>query len=392
MRFLSLLSTCENLPDQNSTDNNSSNIEKENSPYLCYDKILYKKYKIMTTMYRNDNFFRDNYRRIVNMVHPFEKINTTITSNFIKGEAPIKITNAYMKLWEFIKWIDSTSDFLKNIPDKSLRVFDIAGAPGMFILSLEQYLLKYYPQYKLDWFACSLEGGTALKDTYKLYKQNPSRYFPCDVSSENDLKNIIEKFKRNNSKDLEEENKFPLVLGDIGIFHENDYEKLQEENQLKIQWGQMVLGLNLSKIGGIMFLKMYSLTSYQALYLLDTLTQYFNKVYISKPYTSRIFNDESYIICIGRNFKKCSSVSLTLPNIKEYFSPNFELVRSFEYSRQDIKFKMAEVIKNILFKKLYNNREKQPQNKNQPQNIYAYAYDIYFKELEELLKELGFKF
>ena len=377
MRFLSLLFPCENLPTdfpKSESNNKSGKTEAKKKPYTCYDKTLYKKYKLITTMYKNDKYFRENYRRIVNMVHPFEKINTTISSKFISGEPPVKITNAYMKMWEFLKWIDSTSDFLKNFENvKSLRVFDIASAPGMFVLALEQYLLKYYPEYDLDWFACSLEGGTALKDTYKLYKQNPNRYFPCNVSSEKDLKNILKKF--------DDKNKFPLILGDIGIFHENDYDKLQEENQISIQWGQMVLGLNLSKIGGIMFLKMYSLTSYQSIYLLDTLTQYFDKVYITKLYCSRIFNDESYIICVGRNSKNCSSVSLLLPNIGKYSSPNFELVRSFEYSRQDIKFKMAEVIKNILFKGY---------SKNNENNIYSHAYDIYIEEFKGLLKELGY--
>ena len=110
--------------------------------------------------------------------------------------------------------------------------------------------------------------------------------------------------------------------------------------------------------------------------------KYFDKVYITKLYCSRIFNDESYIICVGRNSKNCKSVPLLLPNIKKYSSPNLELVRSFEYSRQDIKFKMAEVVKNILFKRHSQNTEN---------NIYSHAYDIYLEELIELLKELGYE-
>ena len=139
-----------------------------------------------------------------------------------------------------------------------------------------------------------------------------------------------------------------MVTGDIGIYHEDNYDKLQEENQLDIEWGQMVLSLNLCEEHGIMFLKMYSMITKETIYLLDILTCYFDKVYITKPYTTRIFNDESYIICIDRNDKDISHIPLHRPYIKDYKSDNIALVASFEYSRLDIKSRMVSLIKRMI--------------------------------------------
>ena len=319
MRFITLLQPIDKLPEL--TDKPTS--------YECYDKNIYDKYMLLTHLYRTNKYFHTNYRKIVNMVHPFEKIRTMITSKWIKNCKPIKITNAFMKLYEFMLWLDKEYDYFKQFTNK-IDVFDIAGAPGMFILSLENYLTNYHSNISLNWQTCSLEGGTALKDEYSLYKNNPERYQPCDVINERDLLNIINK-----------QTKYDMVLGDIGIYHENDYNHLQEELQLDIEWGQMVLGINLVKTGGIMILKMYSITSYQTMLLMDILTYYFDKVFITKPYTSRIFNAESYIVCMSKNTKPVDNIPLLRPGFKPYHSPNQTILSSFESSRNDIKLVMA---------------------------------------------------
>ena len=328
MRFITLLNTPKQLPTLNTNNDNKT--------YECYDKTLYSKYMLLTTLYRHDNTFRYNYRKIISMVHPFEKINKQITSKWIQNCEPIKITNAYMKLYECLLFLDKHFDYFNRFTN-IINVFDIAGAPGMFILALEQYLNKYHPNIKLNWSTCSLEGGTALKDDYNLYKSNPERYTACDVSNTKDLQRIINKGV-----------KYDMVLGDIGIFHENDYDHLQEENQLDIEWGQMVLGLNLVNKGGIMLLKMYSLTSWQTVLLLDVLAYHFENVYLIKPTTSRIFNAECYLLCMNKNNVNVSSIPLVRPSVSVYQSVNLPVISSFEYARNDIKITIAKASISIV--------------------------------------------
>ena len=267
-----------------------------------------------------------------------------------------------MKMWEFLLWLKNKSLFNFKKP---VDMFDIAGAPGMFVIATDNFIKKYYPNSSLNWYSCSLEGGTALTDSYGLYKNNLDRYKSCDVSNETDLKDCLNWVNR----------KFNLVTGDIGIFHEDVYEKLQEEDQLNIQWGQMVLALNLCENGGVLFLKMYSLVTKETVYLLDTLTGYFENVYIVKPYASRVLNTESYIICINKNKKDVSNVPFVRPYIKNYTSDNIDLIKSFEYSRLDIKFRMNNLINHLLSSQPNLRMEEAKENA---------IYKVYFEEFKDI--------
>lgn len=354
----------------NITTTNSNVIDNTDNNAHIYDKTLYDKYMLLSKMYDTDESLCKLSRKITIITHPFELIGTTVKSSFIPNCPDLKITNAYMKMWEFLKFITNDLKIFKPT-DEKLRMYDVAGAPGMFIIATECFLKKYFPKTKLDWHTCSLEGGTALQDVYTLFKSNPERYQPCDVTKPDDIKNCMKK------------GKFTLVTGDIGIFHEDNWNKLQEEDQLDIEWGQMILALNLVENGGIMFLKMYSYVTYENVFLLDTLTKYFEKVYICKPYTSRLLNAESYIICINRNNNDCMHEPLTRPIIKiPYESENLPLIKSFEFNRLDVKYRMISFIKRILERYPHMNIQKLLKNKQ---------YYIYYREFEDLFNELNDK-
>ena len=357
MRYLSLL--LHNNP------NNSVEYADKRTEGHIYDSVLYEKYGIMTRLYKTDNLIQSLYRKLVVISHPFEIIKTEVSTRFLPKERKMKITNAYMKMWEFLKWADENKYI--NIPKDTLTMYDVAGAPGMFVIATDNYLQKYYPNVKLDWSTCSLEGGTALTDVYGLYTNNKNRYTPCDVLKPEDIKKCISK------------NKYYLVTGDIGIYHEDNYDVLQEEMQLDLEWGQMVLALNNVKTNGIMFLKMYSMVTLETIYLLDTLSKYFEHIMITKPYCTRIFNDESYIVCVNRNSIDCSNEPLVRPYIEKYTSPNIQLVKSFEYSRLEVKYRMLQFMKRVF--ETYGNKLTIESFKRN--TIYKIYYDE-FKELFDL--------
>lgn len=364
MRFISLL-----LPQN--PENGVKYSTTKNEPHI-YNKNLYDNCMFFTYLIIGDQELQKKYREIVCLSHPFEYITTYITTSFIPNCKPLKATNAFMKMWEFLKWITNKDNHTnKSILDikEDFNMFDVAGAPGMFVIAADNFLKEYYPNVNLNWKSCSLVGGTAFTDIYELYKNNPNRFTPCDVSNESDIKKCIEWAKE----------KYTLVTGDIGAYHEDDYETLQEEKQLDIEWGQMVLALNLCKVGGILFLKMYSLVTKETIYLLDTLTDNFEHVYITKFYTTRIFNNESYIICVNRLDKDVSQIPLKRPYINDYVSDNMALVASFEYSRHNIRLRYINLLQKII--KSYPNI-KFNNIKSNP------AYKLYFEEFEDLYNEM----
>ena len=348
----------------------SDNTNNTNEAHI-YDGTLYEKYALLSKMYDSDKALRDIYGKMTVILHPFELIKTTVTSSFIPECPGLKMTNAYMKMWEFLEFVTNELKVFNPKGFDKLRMYDVAGAPGMFIIGTECFLRKYFPSVKLDWHTCSLEGGTALTDSYTLFKSNPKRYQPCDVTKPDDIKKCMGK------------GKFTLVTGDIGIFHEENWNKLQEEDQLDIEWGQMILALNLADKGGLMFLKMYSLVTYENIFLLDTLSKYFEKIYVCKPYTSRLLNSESYIICVNRNGEDCSGESLTRPIIKTpYRSENLLLVKSFEYNRLEVKYRMVSFVKRILAKYPHSTIQKMLKNKQ---------YHVYYQEIKKLIDEFNGK-
>ena len=351
MRYLVLLQKIETPISPETKD--------DGTPCHIHDKNIRDKVRSLTVLYETNEMFRTNYKKIVKFTHPFDTITSNIKSTFIPNCPLLKITNAFMKQYEFLEYID------KYLPTEgTLRMFDVAGAPGMFVFATEYYLAHSSTKNKLtlDWHACSLtDDADALTDLYRLYEHNPNRFQPCNVLKEEDIKKCLTK------------GKFDLITGDIGSVH--GFDKLQEETHLDLQWGQMVLALNLSHKGSIMFLKMYTFITEESHYLLDILTQYFEYVYLSKPYTSRLLNDESYIICLNRNEKDCSKLPLTRPKISHYLSPNEQIITTFESTRSDYKIQISSLLTRIL--------EQYP-NITFKALIQNYQYKIYYNQIARL--------
>ena len=309
-------------------------LNKPNEIALIESKDHVTSHEIMNEYLSLNEIYDEKIKHVFNrffaLLHPFETIKTKVLSDYTPTKELIRITNAFMKIYEIAILIRR---FL--LKGTKIRMFDIASAPGMFILALEHFCNYYNLQ--LDWHACSyMDGATTLKDTYKIYENNPDRFTPCDVTKEEDMLRCMEK------------GKFDLVTGDIGIEHESDYSTLQEFNQLDLQWGQAILGLKLTEQDGCMILKMYTLLSEETHYLLDILCQYFEQVNLVKPFTSRVFNDECYIVCLKRNNVVCDSIPNMRPKISGYSSPNKELILEFEHNRASDKNKYSNMMIEIL--------------------------------------------
>lgn len=356
MRFISLIGKNEN------------DVKSDNEKVHFYDKFMVSKYNILNNMYGSNPDNDKNYNIILHLLHPFLDVKNVLrNSEFIRSKdgKELRVTNAFMKMWEGLMFLDDIGVLKNIILNNTLQMFDVAGAPGMFVFAVEKYIREKYKA-NLDWYACSLESKEALKDIYKLYYDNPERYISCDVTSENDVNNVISAHK---------DKKFGLVTGDIGIDY-SEYDKLQEVEQLDLEWGQMCLALKLVDKGGVLFLKMYSLITCETIYLLDVLSSYFDKVYITKPYTSKILNNESYIICIGRN-DKTENIPIHRPNVGQYISQTIHIVKSFENARIDSKLYAFSFVSRCVNTFPGMTLEKMLQNE---------YYREYYAEMENLIK------
>ena len=322
----------------NSLENSSlltySADEKPDSSGKITDKQLREKINWFTDRYldKNDDFIRASYSKIRLLLHPFEYIKTHVQSTFLMKN-PVKITNAFMKMYEFLK--------SRRIPDsvrKSgvIRMFDIASAPGMFIIAAELFYGRF--GISVDWHACSLpktDTNTALSDEYGLYENNPERFTPCDLLNKDDIEKIIRQGQ-----------KYPLVTGDAGVQFDN-YSELQELAQLDLQWRQMYLALNLCEKGGSIYIKLYTVLTEETHYLIDTISQYFSFVRVIKPFTSRLLNRETYIIANDRNDTPLK-ITIDRPIFKKYESVNKDAYLAYEHDRENLKRELITEIQPIL--------------------------------------------
>lgn len=233
---------------------------------------------------KNEILWLDNHwdeyknitREMISALHPYprEEINSSLVGK-------VKVSNAFLKF----------AEFLETFKIKFESMFDIASPPGMFIIAA-QHLSKNPFEWKASaWF----EEGY-LQDQYGLFFKNPSKWIKLNLLDKPECDKLIQK----------EKSKYDLVSGDVGTDH--GYGELQEESHIEVQHSQAWIALNLVKKGGNVFLKMYTCILPKSMQLMTSLSLYFKKLYLWKPNTSRITNNETYIVGIERNSKNPSEL------------------------------------------------------------------------------------
>ena len=103
--------------------------------------------------------------------------------------------------------------------------------------------------------------------------------------------------------------KVDLVTADGGFDFSINFNK-QEELSYRIIFCEIISALNILKKGGTFICKIFDIHSLVTVKLIYLLFNYFGKVYITKPYTSRPANSEKYMVCL--NFKGIHSSYLEL--------------------------------------------------------------------------------
>lgn len=302
-------------------------------PSDIYNEKIQKTYNYVAELYDNNKTFKNKYNKIIHLIHPYDDIYNSVKSEYISGTP--KMTNAFMKQYEFLTWLDTKGILNELIMDNNLRMFDIASPPGMFVLATETYLRKNYSNTILDWHTSIFNEGDQnidLKmDEYELFRSNTDRVMVMNLLDDNDVNNVIQTHS----------NTFDIVTGDVGTERKNYYELL-ELTTYPLELSQAITAINLNREGGVCFLKMFTCITYNTLNILELMNKYYDKVYICKPYTSRLINEESYIIGIGRNDIKYSKPD------DEFYSYNINnkiIVENFENKRNNLKLK---ILHNII--------------------------------------------
>tara|TARA_Y100000389_G_C17470680_1_gene530379 strand:- start:3163 stop:4470 length:1308 start_codon:yes stop_codon:yes gene_type:complete len=240
----------------------------------------------------------DTVKRYTN---PFEYIHTNVPEKKRSVSKYRPLSRSYFKMIEMTTFFK----LLEKREFHSFQSFHLAEGPGGFIEALvhlrHNKTDKYY-------------GMTILNDD-----NDPN--IPGWKKSQQFLKDnqnvIIENGKDGTGNILNIENfdycyhkyrsSMDICTGDGGFDFSVDFNK-QEDNMSSLLFGQIAYALIMQKYKGSFILKVFDCFSLHTIDLCALLCSCYDKVYITKPQTSRYANSEKYIVCKNFQLKNTENI------------------------------------------------------------------------------------
>ncbi len=262
-------------------------IEKNTLPstYISQSlsEFLYEIKKKIETLEKDWDIFKK-------YTNPYEYIHTHLPykKKCIANHNPL--SRSYFKMIEIL------NTFHLEMDSKPIRSFHLAEGPGGFIEALCKVRKCPYDTYT---------GITIIDD-------NNTQNVPGWKKTKNFLsqnKNVLIEYGNDKTGNILSIDNFvyckdkygssmDLITGDGGFDFSEDFNN-QEINIAALLFAQIAYALCLQKKNGKFILKIFDSFTQHTVDLLYILSSFYEKVYVSKPYTSRYANSEKYIVCKG---------------------------------------------------------------------------------------------
>ncbi len=242
--------------------------------------------------------------------------------SLMKKFTTTKVTNAWLKFYECVKFLHDEFDIFPGAYFDSLHV---AEAPGNFVSALHHYLRSHYGEnYRWNWkantFEEKVENMGYLNDSLGLIKRYRQRWLlgPSgngDITLEENIKFFAEK-------------KYDLVTSDVKVVDTANTNYDEEENMnAAVHLAHILIALECLAPGGTAILKHFTLYESFSRDLVAIMAQCFEKVFIYKPKTSKAVNSEIYLV--GIRFQSKIPTSELYEILKEYrTAQNYEPKRA----------------------------------------------------------------
>jgi len=130
------------------------------------------------------------------------------------------------------------------------------------------------------------------KKSEAFLKNNENVYIECGADQTGNILSL------DNFVDCKEKygSSMEFITADGGFDFSLDFNK-QEISISKLLFAQMAYALTLQKKGGTFVLKLFDCFMQHTVDILYILSSFYDKVYITKPHTSRYANSEKYLVC-----------------------------------------------------------------------------------------------
>lgn len=249
---------------------------------------LYENKKKLETMEKDWDIFKK-------YTNPYE---------YVHGIVPLKkkSVSKYKPLSRsYFKMIEIMHSFHIDFQAKNIRTFHLAEGPGGFI----EAIANLRNNEKDIYIGISLLDDKsdpnipAWKKTQQFLNNHKNVYIETGVDNTG---NILSMENFTFCKDTYASS-MELVTADGGFDFSMDFNK-QEINIAKLLFAQICYALILQKKKGCFVLKMFDCFMQHSIDALYILSSFYEKVYITKPQSSRYANSEKYIVCKGFLYSK----------------------------------------------------------------------------------------
>jgi len=247
----------------------------------------------------------DIYKRYTN---PYEYIHTVVPLKR-KGIAKHKpLSRSYFKMIELVHFFRILDQYQPYPPHKRppgftttqthppIKSFHLAEGPGGFIEALATLRSNKQDTYVGMTILDDAKDSNipAWKKSQHFLKENPNVFVETGYDKTGDIL-VIENFDYCVAK---YESSMDIITGDGGFDFSVDFN--QQESQIaRLLFAQMAFALAMQKHGGTFILKIFDCFSRPSLDIVAILSSFYEKVYITKPQTSRYANSEKYLVCKG---------------------------------------------------------------------------------------------
>jgi 23S rRNA U2552 (ribose-2'-O)-methylase RlmE/FtsJ len=236
----------------------------------------------------------DVYKRYTN---PYEYIHTNVPDKKRCISKYKPLSRSYFKMVEIVQFFRLLDPFFndEHVPFKS---FHLAEGPGGFIEALCHLRNNKNDEYV---------GMTILHDDqdpnipgWKKSQQFLKEHTCVKIENGGDRTGNILSIQNFDYCYEKYKGSMNIITGDGGFDFSIDFNS-QEQNISQLLFGQIVYALVMQKYKGCFVLKIFDCFMCHTIDLLALLSSCYEKVYITKPQTSRYANSEKYIVC--KHFK-----------------------------------------------------------------------------------------
>ena len=239
--------------------------------------------------------------------NPCEYIHSLIPGKKKSIAKKKPLSRSYFKMVELVYFFK-----LLDADNISIDSFHLAEGPGGFIEALANIRNNKKDNYI---------GMSILDDEHdpNIPGWKKSRAFlqeNSNVTIDHGIDGTGDILKLDNFKYCKEKygNKMNIVTGDGGFDFSVDFNN-QEHHILKLLFGQVIYALVMQKHGGHFILKLFDCFLHHTIDILALLSSLYEKVYITKPQTSRYANSEKYIICKNYIGPNCNTIYNSFYNV-----------------------------------------------------------------------------